>query len=71
MVGGEATEIRLGTNPLRLAGWDGQHRRSYDEREGVMSGVKHFGWWSMFEDPEGTRFALGEWGASEGRNRDG
>jgi hypothetical protein len=21
----------------------------------------HFGWWSMFEDPEGTRFALGRW----------
>jgi catechol 2,3-dioxygenase-like lactoylglutathione lyase family enzyme len=20
----------------------------------------HFGWWSMFEDPEGTRYALGE-----------
>ena len=23
----------------------------------------HFGWWSMFEDAEGTRFALGQWGA--------
>lgn len=23
----------------------------------------HFGWWSMFEDWEGTRFALGQWGA--------
>lgn len=21
----------------------------------------HFGWWAMFEDPEGTRFALGQW----------
>jgi lactoylglutathione lyase len=20
-----------------------------------------FGWWSLFEDPDGTRFALGEW----------
>jgi hypothetical protein len=20
----------------------------------------HFGWWPMFEDPEGTRFALGQ-----------
>lgn len=20
-----------------------------------------FGWWSMFEDHEGTRFALGQW----------
>ena len=30
----------------------------------------HFGWWSMFEDPEGTRFALGQWGA-ERRNGDG
>ena len=24
---------------------------------------RHFGWWSMFEDWEGTRFALGQWGA--------
>jgi hypothetical protein len=23
----------------------------------------HFGRWSMFEDSEGTRFALGQWGA--------
>ena len=23
----------------------------------------HFGWWSMFEDWEGTRFALGQWGS--------
>ena len=22
-----------------------------------------FGWWSMFEDWEGTRFALGQWGS--------
>lgn len=21
----------------------------------------HFGWWSMFEDPDGTRYALGQW----------
>jgi lactoylglutathione lyase len=21
----------------------------------------HFGWWSMFEDNEGTRYALGQW----------
>jgi predicted enzyme related to lactoylglutathione lyase len=23
----------------------------------------HFGWWSLFEDWEGTRFALGRWGS--------
>jgi len=23
---------------------------------------QHFGWWALFEDPEGTRFALGQWG---------
>jgi predicted enzyme related to lactoylglutathione lyase len=22
---------------------------------------QHFGWWSMFEDPDGTRYALGQW----------
>jgi predicted enzyme related to lactoylglutathione lyase len=21
----------------------------------------HFGWWSLFEDPGGTRYALGQW----------
>jgi predicted enzyme related to lactoylglutathione lyase len=26
-----------------------------------------FGWWSMFEDWEGTRFALGQWGSRGGR----
>jgi lactoylglutathione lyase len=23
---------------------------------------QHFGWWSLFEDPDGTRYALGQWG---------
>ena len=27
----------------------------------------HFGWWSIFEDWEGTRFALGQWGSRGGR----
>jgi predicted enzyme related to lactoylglutathione lyase len=22
---------------------------------------QHFGWWSLFEDPDGTRYALGSW----------
>ena len=22
---------------------------------------QHFGWWSLFEDPEGRRYALGQW----------
>jgi predicted enzyme related to lactoylglutathione lyase len=22
---------------------------------------QHFGWWSLFEDPDGTRYALGQW----------
>lgn len=22
---------------------------------------QHFGWWAMFEDPDGTRYALGQW----------
>jgi lactoylglutathione lyase len=22
---------------------------------------EHFGWWSLFEDPDGTRYALGQW----------
>ena len=21
----------------------------------------HFGWWALFEDPDGTRYALGQW----------
>jgi hypothetical protein len=21
----------------------------------------HFGWWAMFTDPDGTRYALGQW----------
>lgn len=21
----------------------------------------HFGWWALSEDPDGTRYALGEW----------
>jgi hypothetical protein len=25
-----------------------------------------FGWWSMFEDPDGTRYALGQkWGTAD------
>jgi predicted enzyme related to lactoylglutathione lyase len=23
---------------------------------------QHFGWWAVFEDPDGTRYALGQWG---------
>ena len=22
---------------------------------------RHFGWWSLFEDPDGTRYAMGQW----------
>jgi predicted enzyme related to lactoylglutathione lyase len=22
---------------------------------------QHYGWWSLFEDPDGTRYALGQW----------
>jgi predicted enzyme related to lactoylglutathione lyase len=22
----------------------------------------HFGWWALFADPDGTRYALGQWG---------
>ena len=22
---------------------------------------QHFGWWALFEDNEGTRYALGQW----------
>ena len=25
---------------------------------------QHFGWWSLFEDPDGTRYALGQWDAA-------
>jgi lactoylglutathione lyase len=25
---------------------------------------QHFGWWSLFEDNEGTRYALGQWKAA-------
>lgn len=25
----------------------------------------HFGWWALFEDFEGTRFALGQWGSRD------
>ena len=27
---------------------------------------QHFGWWSLFEDPDGTRYALGQWGDHRG-----
>jgi predicted enzyme related to lactoylglutathione lyase len=38
-------------------------------RELVQRGVafpvppsrQHFGWWALFEDPDGTRYALGQW----------
>ena len=41
-------------------------------RELVERGVRfpvpparmHFGWWSLFEDDEGTRYALGQWDSS-------
>jgi predicted enzyme related to lactoylglutathione lyase len=23
---------------------------------------QYFGWWALFEDPDGTRYALGQWG---------
>lgn len=23
----------------------------------------HFGWWALFEDPDGTRYSLGQWDA--------
>jgi len=43
-------------------------QRTYEEM--TDRGVKfpappaemHFGWWSMFEDYEGTRYVLGQWG---------
>ena len=41
--------------------------KTYDElrQRGVAFSVspqrQHFGWWSLFEDPEGTRYALGQW----------
>ena len=22
---------------------------------------EHFGWWALFQDPDGTRYALGQW----------
>jgi predicted enzyme related to lactoylglutathione lyase len=22
---------------------------------------QHFGWWALFKDPDGTRYALGQW----------
>jgi predicted enzyme related to lactoylglutathione lyase len=25
---------------------------------------QHFGWWALFEDNEGTRYALGQWGGA-------
>ena len=27
----------------------------------VPPAQQHFGWWALFEDPEGTRYALGQW----------
>jgi lactoylglutathione lyase len=26
---------------------------------------QHFGWWALFEDNEGTRYSLGQWGADD------
>lgn len=45
-------------------------RQTY--RELTERGVKfaappaqmHFGWWAMFEDPDGTRYALGQWSSA-------
>jgi lactoylglutathione lyase len=28
---------------------------------------EHFGWWSLFEDNEGTRYALGQWAGDADR----
>jgi predicted enzyme related to lactoylglutathione lyase len=30
-------------------------------RFAVPPARQHFGWWALFEDPEGTRYALGQW----------
>ena len=27
----------------------------------VLPQQQHFGWWALFEDPDGTRYALGQW----------
>ena len=27
----------------------------------VPPAQQHFGWWALFRDPEGTRYALGQW----------
>ena len=32
---------------------------------------EHFGWWSLFEDNEGTRYALGQWQTDSGSGSDG
>jgi catechol 2,3-dioxygenase-like lactoylglutathione lyase family enzyme len=44
-------------------------RRTYAElsaagvRFPLPPAQQHFGWWALFEDHEGTRYALGQWGA--------
>jgi lactoylglutathione lyase len=42
-------------------------RQTYEEltargvRFPVPPAEQHFGWWSLFEDEDGTRYALGQW----------
>lgn len=44
--------------------------RTYEELKarGVVFSLpprqEHFGWWALFEDGEGTRYALGQWDGS-------
>ena len=30
-------------------------------RVAALAAAQHFGWSSLFEDPDGTRYALGQW----------
>jgi catechol 2,3-dioxygenase-like lactoylglutathione lyase family enzyme len=32
-----------------------------DESYGDERWIEHFGWWALFADPDGTRYALGQW----------
>jgi hypothetical protein len=45
-----------------------------DQARGVEVPVpperQHFGWWALFEDPDGTRYALGRWDGGRSPDRD-
>ena len=56
------TSCRI-AGPLQLPGHRGHLPQTQGARREVpgAAGAVHFGWWALFEDDDGTRYALGQW----------